>query len=194
MAAVLISSGAGIVPVFSLRGRPADSAVPAGCTICYGVHSSRFGPLFVATAGRDVYAVALVGEISRDLAPLSRAWPERRIREDRDATRWLASVVESDTLDNTSGIRLQLRGSAFQIAVWERLLHIPRGRTRAYAQIAAEIGRPAAVRAVGNAVGANPVAILVPCHRVLRSDGAIGGYRWGVARKRAVLAAEGIDV
>ena len=87
-------------------------------------------------------------------------------------------------------VPLDLRGTAFQLRVWRALREIPRGQTRSYAEIAARIGRPAASRAVARACAANPVALLVPCHRVVRATGEVGGYRWGVARKERLLAVE----
>jgi AraC family transcriptional regulator of adaptative response/methylated-DNA-[protein]-cysteine methyltransferase len=86
---------------------------------------------------------------------------------------------------------LDLRGTAFQRAVWDALRRIPRGRTKSYADVARELGRPRAVRAVARAIATNPVALAVPCHRVVGSDGSLRGYRWGVARKRRLLALEG---
>jgi methylated-DNA-[protein]-cysteine S-methyltransferase len=94
-------------------------------------------------------------------------------------------------LDAFDGLAFDLRGSPFQRAVWEQLLAIPRGATRSYADIARAVGRPAAVRAVGAAVGRNPLSILVPCHRVVGSDGTLTGYAGGIERKAALLALEG---
>jgi O-6-methylguanine DNA methyltransferase len=88
---------------------------------------------------------------------------------------------------------LTLTGSDFQCDVWHALLTIPKGETRSYAQVATLIGRPFATRAVGTACGKNPIALLVPCHRVLQSDGGLGGYYWGVEKKRAILRAEGVE-
>jgi len=89
-------------------------------------------------------------------------------------------------------IPLDLHGTPFQRQVWQVLREVPAGTTTTYRELAAKIGRPQAMRAVGQAVGANPVAVIVPCHRVLRSDGAISGFRWGVERKRQLLAREGV--
>ncbi|TPW21745.1 MAG: ADA regulatory protein [Elusimicrobia bacterium] len=88
---------------------------------------------------------------------------------------------------------VSLAGTPFQLRVWEALLRVPPGRAASYGQVAAAVGRPKAVRAVGTAVGDSPVAFLIPCHRVLRSTGALGGYRWGTARKRAILAWEALQ-
>jgi O-6-methylguanine DNA methyltransferase len=89
---------------------------------------------------------------------------------------------------------LYLEGTDFQLDVWRVLQRIPKGETRSYAQVAQLIGRPFATRAVGTACGKNPIALLVPCHRVLQSDGRLGGYYWGVDKKRAILRAEGVEV
>ncbi|MGH7864365.1 MAG: methylated-DNA--[protein]-cysteine S-methyltransferase, partial [Candidatus Binataceae bacterium] len=91
-----------------------------------------------------------------------------------------------------SAVRFDIEGTAFQRAVWRELIAIPAGCTRSYAQIAKRLGRPRASRAVGAAVGANPVSLFIPCHRAVGSDGSLTGYRWGVARKRKLLALEGV--
>src|SRR5690606_27040468 len=101
-----------------------------------------------------------------------------------------ALVAHLDAEGPRPELPLDLRGTAFQIKVWRFLLQVPEGEVMSYGEVAAGIGQPAAVRAVASACGANRVAVLVPCHRVLRGDGGIGGYRWGVARKRALLARE----
>jgi AraC family transcriptional regulator of adaptative response/methylated-DNA-[protein]-cysteine methyltransferase len=105
---------------------------------------------------------------------------------------WARAVVEY--IDRPGGARpelpLDIRGTAFQQRVWRALREIPAGETVSYGEVAAKTGSPAAVRAVGTACGANPVAVLVPCHRVVRSDGGVSGYRWGVERKRKLLAKE----
>jgi len=107
--------------------------------------------------------------------------------------RWLAAALSSvDTPTRPRRLPLRLRGTEFQVRVWRALRQIPAGHTTSYADLARRIGQPSAVRAVANACGANPVAILVPCHRIVRSDGSLGGYRWGVERKRALLAAEAL--
>jgi AraC family transcriptional regulator of adaptative response/methylated-DNA-[protein]-cysteine methyltransferase len=99
------------------------------------------------------------------------------------------ALVEAD--EARGGLPLDLRGTAFQQRVWAALRAIPSGQTATYAEIAHQIGAPKATRAVAGACAANPVAVVIPCHRVLRSDGALSGYRWGVDRKRALLAREG---
>lgn len=106
-------------------------------------------------------------------------------------SRWIDAIqAHLDLANPLPELPLELRGTAFQQRVWQLLRSIPPGQTMSYAEVAAGIGAATAVRAVASACAANPVALLVPCHRVLRSDGALGGYRWGLARKQALLAAE----
>ena len=100
------------------------------------------------------------------------------------------AVALADAPGKAWTLPLDARGTAFQKAVWKTLRGIPSGTTVSYAEVARRVGRPRAVRAVGQAIGANPLAVVVPCHRVLRGDGSIGGYRWGVERKRALLERE----
>jgi AraC family transcriptional regulator of adaptative response/methylated-DNA-[protein]-cysteine methyltransferase len=102
-----------------------------------------------------------------------------------------AAVAAVDQPGRMTNLPLDVAGTAFQQAVWAELMRIPPGETRSYAQIAAAVGRPGAVRAAGSANGANQVAVLIPCHRVVRSDGSLGGYAYGLERKAALLAREG---
>lgn len=176
----------GVTPGALRRGAPGE-------TVFFTVVPCALGHALVATTARGVCRVIL----GDDPAAL-----ERTLREEMHA----ATLVAGDPLVNdvaaavvaaASGravetpLPLDLRGTAFQQRVWRELTRIPRGETVTYAELARRIGAPGATRAVGTACGANPVAMLVPCHRVLRGDGAIGGYRWGSERKRALLEAEG---
>ena len=106
---------------------------------------------------------------------------------DSDLDRIVAHVVDGTAIGD---LPLDLRGTVFQRAVWTELRRIPRGQTRTYREIAERVGQPKAVRAVANACASNPAALAVPCHRVVRTDGSLGGYRWGVARKQAILNLE----
>lgn len=119
-----------------------------------------------------------------DLAPL----PARRAAKLRRLLHAAAAGAPLDELADE--VRLDPQGTPFQLRVWRELRRIPRGSTRSYADIARRIGAPKAVRAVARACAANPLALFIPCHRVVRSDGALAGYRWGLARKRRLLAAE----
>ena len=123
---------------------------------------------------------------------LAEAWPNARLVED-DAHTWrIAGEALARGIDTgASPIRLWARGTNFQIKVWEALLRIPAGRLVSYGDLARAVGRPRASRAVGQAVGANPIAVLIPCHRAIRASGRFEtGYRWGSARKRALIAWE----
>lgn len=122
------------------------------------------------------------------LAAIREAWPEAQIHADAAGAEQLAASVFSGALGK--GLRVLVRGTRFQVKVWQALMAIPPGRLRSYQDVAEAVGLPRAARAVGTAVGRNPLAILIPCHRVIRADGRLGGYRWGLARKALILAAE----
>lgn len=153
----------------------------------YDFLDTAFGRCLLARSRRGICALRFVdGGERRALAELQREWPGHRMRRAP-----LAALVRA-AIDDPAAPRppLDLRGTAFQRRVWQALLALPPGATTSYRELARRVGRPGAARAVGNAVGRNPVGLLVPCHRVVRSDGAAGGYRWGAARKRALLAWE----
>lgn len=161
----------------------------AGLVIRYGVHPSPFGGCLIATTERGVCALSFqdVHETEAAIARLATRWDRAEMVEDTDGTR---PILESIFTGEGAPVRLHLEGTNFQIKVWEALLRIPGGSLTTYEQLAESVGSPRAVRAVGTAVGANPVAYVIPCHRVIRKTGAFGGYRWGVSRKRAILAWE----
>jgi AraC family transcriptional regulator of adaptative response/methylated-DNA-[protein]-cysteine methyltransferase len=123
-------------------------------------------------------------------AEVQAKWPEARLKVE-DA--WAEQVVARIFCRSRGGIRLKtlVRGTAFQVRVWRALLLIPEGALITYGELAKQIGQPGAARAVGTAVGRNPLAYLIPCHRVIRETGIIGNYRWGASRKKAMLAWEG---
>jgi AraC family transcriptional regulator of adaptative response/methylated-DNA-[protein]-cysteine methyltransferase len=164
----------------------------AGQLIRYTTAASPLGRLLVASTERGVCAVQ-IGESDHALeAALRHDYPraERR-RDDRELRPFLAAILahlggEIPRLD----LPLDVAASAFQWRVWRALQEIPYGETRSYAEVAAAVGQPRAARAVGRACASNRVALLVPCHRAVRADGSLGGYRWGVARKRRLLEAE----
>jgi len=156
------------------------------------VSQVELGLVLVAATERGVCAV-LLGDTPEELAAeLYRRFPAASITENRDLQPKLEMVFSAcNENPQAQALPLDLRGTAFQARVWAALGTIPRGQTRTYAQVAQTIGRPKAVRAVAAACGANPAAVLVPCHRVIGSNGALTGYRWGIARKQALLAREG---
>ena len=160
----------------------------AGETIRYVAAATSLGPLMVAATGKGLCRVAF----DEDAADLRRRFPQAEVQEGGAALAELAArvmaTVEAPGQDHD--LPLDVRGTAFQEAVWQALRTIPAGETRSYVELAALAGSPGAVRAAGSACGANPVAVVVPCHRVLRSDGGAGGYAWGLERKRALLGRE----
>ncbi|AJE45477.1 methylated-DNA--[protein]-cysteine S-methyltransferase [Celeribacter indicus] len=160
----------------------------AGLTIFRGRVDTPFGEAIAMATERGLCALGFTAEMTPDavIADLSARWPEARQVEAPDR---VAPFVEAALAGQT--VDLHLMGGPFQIKVWEALLSIPPGEVATYSDIAGAIGTPKAVRAVGTAVGRNPVAWLIPCHRVLRKTGGLGGYHWGLGVKRALLAREG---
>ena len=160
-------------------------------TIRYGFHPSPFGECLVAVTDRGVTNLAFVGEGNRSslVSDLKKQWPFADIVEDTVATRSSVRRI-FDLSGPKTGINLFLKGTNFQVKVWKAILRIPRGSVTSYEDIAAIINRPKAIRAVASAVARNPVAFLIPCHRVIRKTGVIGDYHWGPARKKAILAWE----
>jgi AraC family transcriptional regulator, regulatory protein of adaptative response / methylated-DNA-[protein]-cysteine methyltransferase len=162
-----------------------------------GVHASEWGRVLVELVGGELAGLSLAeaSEEKAALASFKAAWPGAEWRNDPSATALvLEAAVAAWRGERGSRVRLLLKGTNFQRKVWRELLKIPCGATVSYGEIARRVKRPGGARAVGQAVGANPVAVLVPCHRVLASGGAVGGYAWGVGKKRALLAAEGVVV
>ena len=168
----------------------------AGLTIQYGFHPSPFGEGLIGMTARGVCHLSFVPPHGRRsaLAELTGAWPRARIEEAPRLTAPIARRLFTRGNGHGPGIDLHVRGTNFQIKVWEALLRIPPGNVASYEDIAQHIHAPRAVRAVANAVAHNPVAWLIPCHRVIRKSGALGGYRWGETRKKALLAWEAAKV
>ena len=163
-----------------------------GAEIAYSIVDSALGRLLVAGT-RHGLCFAAMGDSERALiSELRGDYPKASIsRDDSVAGRWaraIAAYLAGRSPMPT--LPLDIRGTSFQLSVWEELLAIPRGETRSYSEIARRIGRPRAIRAVGTANGANPVSIVIPCHRALRASGHLGGYRWGLERKRRILEME----
>jgi AraC family transcriptional regulator of adaptative response/methylated-DNA-[protein]-cysteine methyltransferase len=159
-----------------------------GLTIRWGWFDSPFDLALVMATDRGICGLAFAAETGAEVAMtdmLSR-WPRARFVEDPTA---LAPEVNA-VFDQSGEARLHMIGAPFQVKVWEALISIPSGHVTTYSEIAGAIGRPRAVRAVGTAVGRNPVSWLIPCHRALRKSGGLGGYHWGLNVKRALLAWE----
>lgn len=165
----------------------------ADTEIRFAIGECSLGAILVARSGRGVCAILLGDDpdaLVRDLQ--DRFSQARLIGGDADFEQWVAQVVGFvETPQFGLGLPLDVRGTAFQQRVWQALRDIPAGHTASYADIAARIGAPKAARAVAQACAANALAVAIPCHRVVRNDGALSGYRWGVQRKRALLEREG---
>ena len=163
----------------------------SGETIRWGRHASPFGTAVVMATERGLAGLAFDDEeTGRDgFEDLARRWPGARLQEDEAGTAPLARAAFAATPADEP-LRVVLIGTDFQVRVWEALLRVPRGRATTYGAIASEIGAPKAVRAVGAAVGANPISFVVPCHRALGAGGKLTGYHWGLTRKRAMLGWE----
>ena len=160
----------------------------AGLTIRHGWCDSPFGPMLAMATDRGICGLGFAGDSGRaaTLADMVARWPRATHLADDAAIRPLAGAVFGEGGD----ARLHLIGAPFQIKVWEALLRIPTGHVTTYGEIAGAVGHPKAVRAVGTAVGRNPIGWLIPCHRALRKSGELGGYHWGLPVKRAMLAYE----
>jgi len=169
----------------------------AGLTIRYGLHPTTFGECLIAATERGICHLSFVQTSEGNtIDNLVADWKQAKMIEDYNTTAPLiarifaAPEVGSASYKKDQRLSLHLRGTNFQIKVWEALLNIPTGSVTTYEHIAAQIGNPNAVRAVGTAIGHNPIAVLVPCHRVIRKAGEFGNYRYGSARKKALLARE----
>jgi AraC family transcriptional regulator, regulatory protein of adaptative response / methylated-DNA-[protein]-cysteine methyltransferase len=164
-----------------------------GLTIAYGFHPSPFGTALVMATERGLAGLAFAdeGEEKGALADMSSRWPKARYVEDSARTSALAKrIFDPRHWRADRPLRVVLIGTDFEVRVWETLLKIPMGRATTYSDIAAKLKKPTASRAVGAAVGKNPLSFVVPCHRVLGKSGDITGYHWGLTRKRAMLGWE----
>jgi AraC family transcriptional regulator of adaptative response/methylated-DNA-[protein]-cysteine methyltransferase len=159
-----------------------------GETIRFAIAESPLGPLLVAATPKGICRLTF----DEDESALAYRFPNATIiPDDGTISAWVEGALEAiEHPQSAPELPLDVRGTAFQEAVWKELRRIPLGETRSYADIARAVGQPDAVRAVGTANGSNPVAVIVPCHRVIRSDGSLGGYAGGLERKRKLLAAE----
>lgn len=161
----------------------------AGLRLAFGWFDTPFGEALALASGRGLAGLAFAEEVGREaaMADMRARWPSAVFAEDRAAVAPFLAAAFGDSGGET---RLHLIGAPFQIKVWEALLAVPTGQVTTYSEIAGAIGMPRAVRAVGTAVGRNPISWLIPCHRALRKSGGLGGYHWGLPVKRAMLAWE----
>ena len=163
----------------------------AGETIRHAVGDSGLGPVLVAATERGVCAILLGDDAAALLADLAGRFPQATLATaDADFAGWVAQVVAHVDGVADLALPLDIRGTAFQRRVWEALCRIPKGETRSYAELATALGQPGGARAVAGACAANRLAVAIPCHRVVASDGGLAGYRWGLARKRTLLDRE----
>lgn len=163
-----------------------------GQTINVGIGTCTLGKALVAGTSKGICAI-LIGDDDNALrTDLEKRFPNAVLKEADDAfeDRMNEAIAVVDGQASGENLPLDIQGTAFQIAVWQQLQKIPAGETQTYTEIARRIGKPEAVRAVANACGANPTAVAIPCHRIVRTDGSMGGYRWGLDRKQTLLARE----
>lgn len=172
-----------------------------GLTLSYGFHASPFGEALIVVTPRGLAGLGwvstsvdggkVVGGRAEALADMMRRWPHAAYRLDPALTApYVARIFDPKAWCAETPLRVVLIGTDFEVRVWETLLRIPVGRATTYGQVASHIGRPSAARAVGMAVGKNPISFVVPCHRVIGKSGALTGYHWGLTRKRAILGWE----
>ncbi|WP_421311025.1 bifunctional transcriptional activator/DNA repair enzyme AdaA [Aeromonas sp. 603757] len=164
----------------------------AGLVIDHGVHDTPFGQAFVALTPRGVCNFSFLDDQTPEtpLAALAHSWPKAELREAPSRTQNVINTMFDGSKAPDRPISLHVSGTNFQISVWRALLQIPPAKVVSYTQVASAVGNPKAARAVGLAVGANPVALMIPCHRVIQQNGKLGGYHWGETRKQAIHAWE----
>jgi AraC family transcriptional regulator of adaptative response/methylated-DNA-[protein]-cysteine methyltransferase len=160
--------------------------------IQYNFADSPFGKLILASTEKGICHIAFMENNLAGLEVLKDRFPNATLEEKQDEFQQQALVFFNQETGHLPSIKLHLKGTSFQIKVWESLLKIPSGKMATYGTIASQIGSPGASRAVGTAIGSNPVAFLIPCHRVIQASGALGGYMWGGTRKAVILGWEGV--
>jgi len=159
-------------------------------SINYSFVETPFGDVIVAATPKGICHMAFADQPSVALSVLQEKFPNARYNQMVDAIQQNAIFIFTQDWSKLGEIKLHLKGTDFQLKVWETLLKIPMGRLSTYGDIALKLNNPNASRAVGTAIGDNPVAFLIPCHRVIRSSGELGGYRWGLTRKAAIIGWE----
>jgi AraC family transcriptional regulator, regulatory protein of adaptative response / methylated-DNA-[protein]-cysteine methyltransferase len=165
----------------------------AGLSISVGRHTTPFGECLLATTARGIVALNFLDSDhtwEEAFGELRKSWPAATITVDPSTTAPLAKRIFAPEVNHLPPLRLLIKGTNFQVKVWEALLRIPPGAICTYSDVARAIQNPQAVRAVGGAVGANAIAYLIPCHRVIRQGGLVSDYRWGATRKRALIGWE----
>lgn len=161
-----------------------------GMEIAYSFHATPFGQVLAASTPIGICKLEFVENQEEGVRLLINEWPSAVLLNDTAANQKAVEQIFGNSSGHPFSLKLNLRGTPFQLKVWEALLRIPEGKLATYQEVADYIGYPKATRAVGSAIGCNPVAVLIPCHRVIRRDGGIGGYHWGSDRKVSLLAWE----
>lgn len=162
--------------------------------INYSFAETLFGKVLIASTLKGICYLAFIDNEETALISLRERFPKAQLTEYSDVLQQQALQIFQFNRDNLSKIKLHLKATAFQLKVWESLLKIPMGQLSAYGEVAKDIGQKNAARAVGTAIGHNPVAFLIPCHRVIQASGNFGGYMWGTTRKTAIIAWESAKV
>lgn len=164
----------------------------AGLDIDYAVHDTPFGPAFIALTPRGICNFSFLdsAETAGPVAALRKTWPHAAVHENPQRAQAVVKALFDGNIALDRPLSLHVSGTNFQVSVWRALLRIPPAAVTSYSRVAAAIGRPNSARAVGRAVGANPVALLIPCHRAIQQSGSLGGYHWGETRKHAIHAWE----
>ncbi|MEA3410094.1 MAG: methylated-DNA--[protein]-cysteine S-methyltransferase [Pseudomonadota bacterium] len=185
-------AGSGMVPIDGYTRSPVRFLEKG--PEAQALHFCRFdlpwGGAVAGVSGEQLCALIFVDAMTDPVPELARIRPNAVWREDPAACHSLVGMLQGGVADR-GRVPVEVRGTPFQCDVWRALCDIPPGCMMTYGDLAGIVGRPHAARATGAAIGANPVSLLIPCHRVVRADGALGGYRWGVGIKRAILVAEG---
>jgi AraC family transcriptional regulator of adaptative response/methylated-DNA-[protein]-cysteine methyltransferase len=158
--------------------------------INYSFAETPFGNILVASTPKGICHIAFADDDAMELEYLKAKFPNASYKQIADVSQQNALYIFTHDWDKISEIKLHLKGTDFQLKVWETLLKIPAGQLTTYGSVAKKIGRPTASRAVGTAIGANPIAFLIPCHRIIQSTGDFGGYHWGSTRKTAIIGWE----
>lgn len=165
-----------------------------GLTITYGFYNTPYGTCLLATTPKGITNLIFIDDDQQEdvLSVVIKMWPNATLYQDKTDTHPYIDQIFNTPHHQLSPLPILVKGTNFQLKVWEALLRIPQGNITSYGDLAHHIGHDGASRAVGTAVGNNPIAYIIPCHRVLRATGNIGGYRWGIARKKAMLVKESI--
>ncbi|AMQ01486.1 cysteine methyltransferase [Pedobacter cryoconitis] len=163
-------------------------------TINYSFAETPFGSILVASTAKGICHIAFTEDAEEALENLKTKFPNAIYRQFADTVQQHALHIFTHDWDRVSEIKLHLKGTDFQLKVWETLLKIPTAQLTTYGTIAKEIGMPSASRAVGTAIGANPVAFIIPCHRIIQATGSLGQYHWGTTRKTAIIGWEAAKI